>query len=339
MGFFAPDLGIDLGTSNTMVYVRGRGVVISEPTIVVTDANNRRNIRAVGDEARYLMGRTTPNLTAVMPMRGGSIDNPEATYGLLRYFIRKAIGVNYVVRPKVLIAVPCALSEVARKAVTEACKLAGAKQVYLIEKPFAAALGTQLPIYEAMGTMVMDIGGGTTDAAILSLGGLVVAKSANVGGAKMDEAIAGYMKTQNMIISARTAEDLKIDLGSAVESSAIRRVKVRGKEESRNAARDIEFTSAQCYEALKEPCYAILQTAKWVLKRTPPEMASDIMRSGIHLTGGASQLYGLDTYLAEHLKIPVLLATEPMDCTIMGLGYLVENMGQLSSLHRAMGTD
>lgn len=340
MAFFAPDIGIDLGTSNTMVYVRGRGIVISEPTIVVTDANNRRNVRAVGDEARYLMGRTTAALAAVLPMRAGSIADFDMTEVLVRYFIRKAIGVSHVFKPKVAVAVPCSLQAVARKAVEEAAEMAGAKQVFLVEKPFAAAIGSGLPVYEPVGSMVVDVGGGTTDAAIVSLGGLVVAQSIQVGGSKMDEAIASYIKREsNMLIGAKTAEDVKLDLGSAMPLSEGRKVRIRGKDTLFSTAKDIEFTSAQCHEALKEPCKAILAAIKWVLERTPPELSADIMRSGIHLTGGGSQLFALDQYIATELGIPVLLAKEPMDCTVMGLGYLVENIQLLSSIGRAGGAD
>ena len=336
MAFFAPDIGIDLGTSNTMVYVRGRGIVISEPTIVVTDANNRRNVRAVGDEARYLLGRTTASLAARLPMRSGTIADFDMTECLIRYFIRKAIGVSHVFKPKVVVAVPCSLEAVARKAVEEAAHVAGAKQVFLIEKPFAAAIGSGLPVYEPVGSMVVDVGGGTTDAAIVSLGGLVVAQSIQVGGSKMDEAIASYIKREsNMLISAKAAEDVKLDLGTAMPLSETRKVRIRGKDTLFSTAKDIEFTSTQCYEALKEPCMAILAAIKWVLERTPPELSADIMRSGIHLTGGGSQLFALDQYIATELGIPVLLAKEPMDCTVMGLGYLVENMQLLSSIGRA----
>ena len=333
MAFFAPDIGIDLGTSNTMVYVRGRGIVISEPTIVVTDANNRRNVRAVGDEARYLLGRTTASLAAILPMRSGTIADFDMTECLIRYFIRKAIGVSHVFKPKVVVAVPCSLEAVARKAVEEAAHVAGAKQVFLIEKPFAAAIGSGLPVYEPVGSMVVDVGGGTTDAAIVSLGGLVVAQSIQVGGSKMDEAIASYIKREsNMLISAKAAEDVKLDLASAVPLNDPRKVKIRGRAVNSPVPQDIDFTTTQAAEAIKEPCMAILAAIKWVLERTPPELSADIMRGGIHLTGGGAQLFGLDQYIATELGIPVLLAKEPMDCSALGLGYLVENLQLLQSI-------
>ena len=333
MAFFAPEIGIDLGTSNTVVYVRGRGIVISEPTMVVIDSGNKRNVRAVGDEAKFLMGRTSEALTVVKPLKNGSIADFDLTEMLLRYFIRKAIGVSHVVKPKVVVSVPANLPAVARKAVSEAAEIAGAKTVYLIEKPFAAAIGSGLPVYEPVGSMVVDIGGGTTDVAIVSLGGIVVAQSVQVGGAKMDEAIINYIKREfNMLIGDRTAEDVKIDLATAMPLVEGRQVRIRGRDLLSPQAMDIEFTSAQAYEALREPCRAIIAAIKWVLERTPPELAADIMRGGIHLTGGGAQLFAMDQYIATELGIPVLIAKEPEDCTVMGLGYLVENIQLLNAI-------
>ena len=333
MAFFAPDIGIDLGTSNTVVYVRGRGIVISEPTMVVVDSGNKRSVRAVGDDAKFLLGRTSDALTVVRPIRGGSISDFDMTEMVLRYFMRKAIGVSHVVKPKVVVSIPAGLPAVARKAVSEAAEIAGAKTVYLIEKSFAAAIGSGLPVYEPVGSMVVDIGGGTTDVAVVSLGGLVVAQSVQVGGVKMDEAIINYIKREfNMLIGDRTAEDVKLDLASAMPLSEGRQVRIRGRDLLSPQAMDIEFTSSQAHEAIKEPCRAILAAIKWVLERTPPELAADIMRSGIHLTGGGAQLFAMDQFIATELGIPVLIAKEPEDCTVMGLGYLVENMQLLASI-------
>ncbi|MBQ8312500.1 MAG: rod shape-determining protein [Clostridia bacterium] len=333
MAFFAPDIGIDLGTSNTVVYVRGRGIVISEPTMVVVDSNNKRNVRAVGDEAKFLLGRTSDALTVVRPLKGGSISDFDMTEMLIRYFIRKAIGVSHVIKPKVVVSIPVGLPAVSRKAVTEAAQVAGAKTVFLVEKPFAAAIGSGLPVYEPVGNMVVDIGGGTTDVAVVSLGGLVVAQSIQVGGVKMDEAIINYIKREfNMLIGDRTAEDVKLDLAAAMPLTEGRQVRIRGRDLLSPQAMDIEFTSAQAHEAIKEPCRAILAAIKWVLERTPPELAADIMRSGVHLTGGGAQLFAMDQFIATELGIPVLIAKEPEDCTVMGLGYLVENMQLLTSM-------
>ena len=336
MAFFAPDIGIDLGTSNTVVYVRGRGIVISEPTMVVVDSGNKRSVRAVGDDAKFLLGRTSDALTVVRPIRGGSIADFDMTEMVLRYFMRKAIGVSHVVKPKVVVSIPAGLPAVARKAVSEAAEIAGAKTVYLIEKPFAAAIGSGLPVYEPVGSMVVDIGGGTTDVAVVSLGGLVVAQSVQVGGVKMDEAIINYIKREfNMLIGDRTAEDVKIDLATAMPLVEGRQVRIRGRDLLSPQAMDIEFTSAQAYEALREPCRAIIAAIKWVLERTPPELAADIMRGGIHLTGGGAQLFAMDQYIATELGIPVLIAKEPEDCTVMGLGYLVENIQLLNAIGKS----
>ena len=301
--------------------------------MVVVDSGNKRSVRAVGDDAKFLLGRTSDALTVVRPIRGGSIADFDMTEMVLRYFMRKAIGVSHVVKPKVVVSIPAGLPAVARKAVSEAAEIAGAKTVYRIEKPFAAAIGSGLPVYEPVGSMVVDIGGGTTDVAVVSLGGLVVAQSVQVGGVKMDEAIINYIKREfNMLIGDRTAEDVKLDLASAMPLSEGRQVRIRGRDLLSPQAMDIEFTSAQAHEAIKEPCRAILAAIKWVLERTPPELAADIMRSGIHLTGGGAQLFAMDQFIATELGIPVLIAKEPEDCTVMGLGYLVENMQLLASI-------
>ena len=332
MSLFSKDVGIDLGTANTLVYMKGKGIIMREPSVVAVDTKTDE-VRCVGGEAKAVIGRTPGSIVAVRPLKAGSIVNFDMAEILLRYFIRKAIGVSHVIKPKVLVSVPCTLPMVARKAVTEAATLAGAKTVYLIEKPFAAAIGSGLPVYEPIGSMVVDIGGGTTDAAVVSLGGLVVAQSIQVGGMKMDEAIVNYIKKEfQVMIGERTAEDVKLDLASAVPLNDQRRVKIRGRAVNSPIPQDIDFTTAQAAEAIKEPCMAILAAIKWVLERTPPELAADVMRGGIHLTGGGSQLFGLDQYIATELGIPVLLAKEPTDCATLGLGYLVENLQLLQSI-------
>lgn len=333
MNFKAPDVGIDLGTSETRVYVRGRGIIISEPTIVAVDSANRRNVRAVGDEAKYLMGRTTESLSVVCPIRDGTIVDFDMTDMLIRYFLRKAIGASWLMKPRVLVSVPTGLPAVSRKAVLEATRVGSrAKKIYLVDKPLAAAIGSGLPFEEPTGSMVVDIGGGTTDVAIISLGGLVVSQSVPVGGTKMDEAIVNYLKREfRMLVSDRTAEDVKLDLASAMPLSEGRQVRIRGRDLLSGQATDVEFTAAQAYEALHEPCRAILAAIKWVLERTPPELAVDIMRNGIHLTGGGAQLFAMDQFIATELGIPVQVAREPEDCTALGLGHLVENLAGLTN--------
>lgn len=330
MHLFAPDIGIDLGSSNTLVYVKKRGIIISEPTLVVVSGTNKRQVQSVGDEARRVLGRTNDTKTVIRPIRNGTIADFEMTALLLKYFIRKAIGPSNFVPPKVVISVPAGLDVVNRKAIAEAVRLCGVKKVFLVEKPFAAALGSNLPVYNPIGSMVVDIGGGTTDAAVVSLGGLVVSQSIPVGGSKMDEAIINYIKREfNMLIGDRTAEDVKIDLASALPLNENRSVRIRGRDLLSPQAMDIEYTARQAYMAVHEPCRAIVAAIRWVLERTPPELAADIMRTGIHLTGRVAQLYGIDQFIASELGIPVLIAREPGDCTALGLGYMIENMSML----------
>jgi len=322
-----PDIGIDLGTSNTMLYVKKRGIVIHEPTLVVVDGSNRRQVQSVGDEARHSPGRTSGTQMVIRPIRNGVIADFDMTALMIKYFLRKAVGVSNVMKPKVVISVPAGMDDINRKALTEAVRVSGIKKVYLMEKPFAAALGSELPVYDPVGSMVVDIGGGTTDVAVISLGGLVVSQSIPVGGQKMDEAIINHIKREfKMLIGDRTAENVKMDLGSAMPLTEERRVHIRGRDLLSPQAMDIEYTSQQAYQAIHEPCRAIVNAIRWVLERTPPELAADILRTGIHLTGGGAQLYAMDQFIATELGIPVLVAREPSDCTIKGLGHIVENI-------------
>lgn len=336
MGVFAPDVAIDLGSSNTMVYVARRGIVINEPTLIVVSSSDKHVVRAVGDEARYLLGRTSDSLTAVHPLEGGVVADFDSAEVLLRYFLRKAIGVNHIIKPRVLVSVPTDLPAVSRKAVQEAVMVAGAKKVILVEKPLAAAIGSGLPVYDPVGSMVVDIGGGTTDAAVVSMGGMVVSQSVQVGGIKMDEGIIEYLKrNSSMVIGEQTAEDVKKDLASAVPLTELRKVHIRGRDRYSAHAMDVEFTSAQAHDAISEPCAAILAAIRWVLERTPPELSADVMRSGIHLTGGAANLFALDQFIARQLGIPVSVARQSEDCTIIGMGHLLENPDLLTAVEKS----
>ncbi|MBQ9210088.1 MAG: rod shape-determining protein [Clostridia bacterium] len=327
MPLTAPDIGIDLGTSNTSLYVSGRGIVISEPTVVVVERESKRTVRAVGDEARFLYGRSPERLMSVSPIRSGQVSDFDMTQLMIKYFLRKAIGISYLGKPRVIVSIPCGLDDVNRKALTEAVRLSGARHVFLIEKPFAGAIGSGLPVYDPVGTMVVDVGAGTTDVAVISLGGLVVSQSVAVGGDRMDEAMMNYLKREcNIIVGRNTAENVKKDLATAIPLEEPRSILVRGINQLNTSAGTIQFNSTQAYEAVKEPCEAILKAIRWVLERTPPELCADIMRSGIHLTGGASMLFALDQYISEKLDIPVLLARDPADCCILGIGYLTENI-------------
>ena len=331
MPVMAPDLGIDLGTETTSIYVRGRGIVISEPTLVVIERENRRSIRAVGDEASFLYGRSPDQLVAVSPIQNGQISDFDLTELMLRYFIRKAVGVSYLNKPRIIISVPCGLTDVSRKALTEAARAAGARHVFLIEKPFASAIGTGLPVYDPVGNLVVDIGAGTTDAAVISLGGLVVSQSVQVGGSKLDDALVDYLRRQcNILVGQQTAENIKKDLVSALPLEESRSVLVRGINQLNTSAGTIRFTSEQAHEAVKAPCEAIIRAIRWVLERTPPELCADIMRGGIHLTGDGARLFALDRFISESLGIPVLLARDPGDCCILGIGYLTENIQLIS---------
>lgn len=327
MSIVAPDIGIDLGTVNTSVYVRSRGIVISEPTVLVVDRDDRHRVLAVGDEARFMLGRSPESIQPCYPIKYGMIADFDMTEILIRYFIRKAIGISHLIKPRVIVSVPCGLADVNRKALNEAVRMGGAKQVILVEKPFASALGTGLPVYDPVGSMVVDIGAGTTDIAVVSLGGPVVSHSVQIGGNKLDEAIIQYLRKDcGILVGHQTAESVKKDLASAIPLEETRTVTIRGISQSVATAGAINFTSAQAYLAVKEACAGILAAIKWVLERTPPELAADVMRSGIHLTGGASQLFALDRYISSQLGLPVRMAREPADCTIMGIGYLTENI-------------
>ena len=327
MPLLAPDIGIDLGTENISVYVRGRGIVISEPSLVVLDRESRHTVRAVGDEARFLYGRTPDQLIAVSPIKNGQVADFDIAELMFKYFIRKAIGVSYLGKPRVIVSVPCGLDDVNRKALTEAVRMAGSKHVFLIEKPFASAIGTGLPVYDPIGSLVADIGAGTTDVAVISLGGLVVSQSVQVGGNKFNEAITEYLRKEcSILIGEQTAENIKKDLAAALPLDEPRSILVRGVNQLNTSAGTVQFSSAQAYEAVRNPCKAIVRTIRWVLERTPPELAADIMKSGIHLTGDGARLFALDRYISENLGIPVLLARDPGDCCILGIGYLTENI-------------
>ena len=335
MAIIAPDIAIDLGTSNTQVYVKNKGVVLDEPTLMVVQEGKKKQVRAFGNDARMLLGRTVGEFSAVRPMEGGVIRDFEMTEYMLEFFVRKAIGSSRLVRPRGWITIPGSISAVERKVVREAAKDAGIRPsaLHLIDKPFAAALGSGLPVFDPKGSMVVDIGGGTTEVAVISLGGIVISRSIRIGGVSMDNAIIEYVKKKfNMQIGDRTAEDVKFDLGAALQMSDARRAFVRGRDLVTNLPQTVEMNSNMVYEALQQPCQEILTAIRFVLERTPPELAGDIMRSGIHLTGGGSLLCAMDRFIASELDMPVLLAKEPMECAVMGIGHLSENIDWLQRM-------
>ncbi len=335
MAFIAPDLAIDLGTSNTHVYVKRKGVVLSEPTLMVVNGGKKKTVKAFGEDARLMLGRTTGEVVAVRPLEDGVIKDYDMTEYMLEFFIRKAIGSSRLVRPRGLITVPSRVTAIEHKVICEAAENAGVRKgaLHLIEKPFAAALGSGLPVFEPRGCMVVDIGGGTTEVAVISLGGIVISRSIRVGGIHMDRAIIEYIKREfNVLIGDRTAEDVKYDLGAALPINDSRRAFVRGRDLVTNLPQTAEITSSMIYQALKAPCQSILEAIQFVLERTPPELAGDVMRSGIHLTGGGALLCGMDRFIATELDMPVLLAKEPMDCAVLGVGQLVENLELLQRM-------
>ena len=337
MAIIAPDIGIDLGTANTQVYVRRKSILVDEPSLLVVDRDGRHSIRAIGEEARVLLGRIGGDVTAVRPLSDGMIRDFDMTQYMLQYFVRKAIGASRLIKPRAVMTVPCRISPIERRAVRRAAIYAGVRdgQLHLVEKPFAAAVGSGMPIFEPFGSMVVDIGGGTTEAAVISLGGVVASRSIRIGGVKMDEAIIAYVRREfNMLIGDRTAEDVKMTLGAALPLKEERRVLVRGRDIITNLPQTAELTSSQVYEALKSPCQAILSAIQEVLERTPPELAGDVMKSGIHLTGGGALLFGLDQFIASELDMPVRLAKDPMSCAAMGVGYLTDHPELLSRISK-----
>ena len=335
MPIIAPDIAIDLGTSNTQVYVKRKGVVLDEPTLMVVENKKKKTVKAFGEDARMLLGRTHGDLIAIRPLEEGVIKDYDMTEYMLEFFIRKAIGTSRLVRPRGFITVPTRITAVERKVICEAAEHAGVRRgaLHLIEKPFAAALGSGLPVFDPKGSMVVDIGGGTTEVAVISLGGIVISRSIRIGGLTMDQAIIDFIKRSfNMQIGDRTAEDVKFDLGSALPLSDSRRAFVRGHDLVTKLPQTAEITASMIYEALQAPCHEILAAIQYVLERTPPELAGDVMRSGIHLTGGGAQLCGMDRFVATELDMPVLLAKEPMDCAILGVGHLAENIELLQHM-------
>ena len=338
MAIVAPDLGIDLGTSNTLVHVRKKGIQLNEPTLLIVAGNQRRTIKAIGQDALQLVGRTTGGDVAVRPLQDGMVKDFELTEAILRYFIRKAIGVSHLLKPRIYITVPSRVSPVEKRVIREAASSAGARRtaIHLIDKPFASAFGSGLPVFAPEGSMVVDVGGGTTEVAVISLGGIVVARSIPMAGITMDSVIVDFIKhDHNRLIGDRMAEDIKIDWGSALPVKEERKVVVRGRDSITGLPQTVEISSLRIYEALHGPCLKILDTIREVLDKTPPELCGDILRKGIYLVGGGAQLYGLDRFLASELNLPVTLARDPMLCAAVGVGHMSNNADLLPKLTRS----
>jgi len=324
---FTQDIGIDLGTANTLVFVKGKGIVIREPSVVAVDQkSNPPRVVAVGMEAKEMIGRTPGSITAVRPLKDGVIADFEITAEMIASFIKRTTKRNPFSRIRVLICIPSGVTEVERKAVYDAAKSAGAKYVSLIEEPMAAAIGSGLPVSEATGSMVVDIGGGTAEVAVISLGDVVTANSARVAGDNFDEAIISYIKKKyNLLIGERTAEDIKIKIGSAYPYEGEGTINIKGRNLMDGLPKNVDVTSEEIREALADPVSQIVDAVKSTLEKTPPELAADIIDHGIMLTGGGALLRGLDQLIATETKIPVVIAQNPLDCVADGTGLCLEN--------------
>ncbi len=319
-GGFSRDMGIDLGTANTLVYVRGRGIVLREPSVVAIRKDNN-SILAVGEEARLMIGRTPGNIVAIRPMRDGVIADFDITQAMLRHFISKAYRRRAFFRPQVVVCVPSGVTEVEKRAVLDATHQAGAREAFLIEEPMAAAIGAGLPVGDPTGSMVVDIGGGTSEVAVISLGGIVTSMSVRVGGDEMDEAVIQYArKHYNLLIGERTAEDVKINIGTAYTRPEDTKMDVRGRDMVTGLPRTMEISSAEVREALSEPVESILEAIRITLEKTPPELAADIMDKGVVLAGGGALLHGFDQLVSDDTGMPVFIAEDPSDCVVLGAG-------------------
>ena len=325
------DIGLDLGTASVLIYIKGKGIVLREPSVVAIDKNTDR-ILAVGEEARKMLGRTPGNIVAIRPLRDGVISDYHITEKMLRYFLNKVSANNFfkLFKPRVMICVPSGVTEVEKRAVEDAAVQAGARKTYLIEEPIAAAIGAGIDITKACGSMVVDIGGGTTDIAVISLGGTVVSTSVKVAGDKFDEAIIRYMrKKHNVMIGERTAEDLKINIGTVYPRPNEVQMEIRGRNLVTGLPKTITVTSTEIMEALEEPVSSVIEAVHSVLERTPPELASDISDRGIVMTGGGCLVYGMDKLLEEKTGIKVIIADDAISCVAIGTGKTLDNLDYL----------
>ena len=328
-GMFSNDVSIDLGTANTLIYVKEKGIVLNEPSVVaIRHHNGQKIVDAVGVEAKRMLGRTPGNITAIRPLKDGVIADFQVTEKMLQYFIKKVHAHSFIPpSPRVLICVPCAATEVEKRAIRESAYSAGAREVYLIEEPMAAALGAGLPVDEACGSMVVDVGGGTTEIAILSLNGVVFSDSARIGGDRFDEAIGNYVrKKYGSVIGETTAEKIKFEIGSAYPPEDVREIDIRGRNLAEGVPKSITLNSDEILEALQEPLTGIVQAVKRVLEQSPPELASDIAETGIVLTGGGALLRDFDRLIAHETGLPVIIADDPLTCVARGGGKALETM-------------
>jgi rod shape-determining protein MreB and related proteins len=334
-GLFSNDLAIDLGTATTLIYVKGKGIVSCEPSVVAVQRDNRggKKVLAVGREAKEMLGRTPGNIQAVRPLRDGVIADFEITEAMLRYFIARAHNRRTLVKPRIIICVPFGITEVEKRAVKESAEGAGAREVYLIEEPMAAAIGAGLPITEPSGNMVVDIGGGTTEVAVISLAGIVYSQSVRVGGDKMDESIMAYMKRKyNMAIGEQTAERIKMTVGNAYPLEQQLTMEVKGRDMVAGIPKTVVVNSDEIRDSLSEPTNAIVEAVLIALERTPPELAADIVDKGIVLTGGGSLLKNLDVLLREETGLPVMVCDDPVSAVVLGSGKALDHLELLKEV-------
>jgi rod shape-determining protein MreB len=334
-GLFSNDLAIDLGTATTLTFVKGKGIVSNEPSVVAVQRNGNgvKKVLAVGKEAKEMLGRTPGNIVAVRPMKDGVIADFEVTEAMLRHFIMRAHNRRTLVRPRIIICVPSGITEVEKRAVRDSALAAGAREVYLIEEPMAAAIGAGLPITEPSGNMIVDIGGGTTEVAVISLAGIVMSKSIRVGGDKMDEAIVQHIKRKyNLLIGERTAEDIKKQIGSAFPMDEVLTVEVKGRDLVAGVPKTLTINSDEVRDALAEPVNAIVEAVRVVLERTPPELSADIVDRGIVLSGGGSQLKNLDVLLREETGLPVMVSENPQLAVVLGTGKALDELKLLKEV-------
>lgn len=328
-GSLSRDMGIDLGTANTLVHVKGKGIVLREPSVVAIQRDTGE-VLAVGEEAKQMIGRTPGNIVAIRPLKDGVIADFDVTQAMLKYFIRKSIDTKSFIRPRVVVGVPSGVTEVEKRAVIDATIQAGAREAYLIEEPMAAAIGAGLPVHEPTGNMVVDIGGGTTEVAVISLGGIVTSRSIRIGGDELDEAIVQYIKrTYNLMIGERTAEEVKMTIGAAIVPDEDETMDIRGRDLVSGLPKTLNIKASEVQQALSEPVMGIIEAVKVTLEKTPPELASDIMDRGIVMTGGGSLLRGLDRLLSRETGMPVHISEDALSCVCMGTGRALESLDLL----------
>ena len=335
LGMFSNDLAIDLGTANTCVYVKGQGIVLREPSVVAVKKDSRGNtvVLAVGADAKRMLGKTPGNIKAIRPMKDGVIADFEVTEAMLRHFITKVHNSRHLVRPRIMVCVPTGITQVEKRAVKESAQSAGAREVYLIEEPMAAAIGADLPIQEPTSNMVVDIGGGTTEVAVISLAGIVYARSVRVGGDKMDEAIMTHVKRKyNMLIGEASAEEIKIKIASAYTMDPEQQIEVKGRDLVTGIPQNIIITSEEVRKAISEQVESIVQAVRIALEQTPPELAADIVDRGIVLTGGGALLKGLDQLLREQTSLPITVVDDPLSTVVMGTGRALDNIRVLKDV-------